>query len=268
MHSIGTAHRDLKPENLLFKSEDRNIIKIADFGESKSFKEGNLTTYCGTPDYMAPEIIKGEPYAYAVDIWAVGVITYVMLAGFPPFDGENDVEVFASILAVRYDFPSPEWDNISSDAKDFVAAILLEDASQRLTATQCLSHPWIVNNVAVEMRVNDPRSQGNESGSEAEHGNTSESTTKDADSDLPKKEKHDDSSKPNELMDAIQECTKLGVESESIHVAELKVINDVVDVLIKSGRSGDMEKAIYTIYWARVKELQSLIKNGKKKKKK
>src|SRR5690242_10402036 len=79
-----------------------------------------------------------------------------MLAGFPPFDGENDVEVFASILAVRYDFPSPEWDEISSDGKDFVAAILLEDPAQRLTAAQCLAHPWIVNNVPVEMRVNKP----------------------------------------------------------------------------------------------------------------
>lgn len=131
-------------------------MKLADFGESKSFKEGALTTYCGTPDYMAPEIIKGENYGPAVDIWAVGVITYVMLAGFPPFDGENDVEVFASIMAVRYDYPSPEWDDIPKEAKDFIDKILKEFPEERMTAKEALSHSWIVKNVPEDMRVNKP----------------------------------------------------------------------------------------------------------------
>jgi len=164
MHSTGTVHRDLKPENLLFKNIDKKIIKIADFGESKSFKEGALTTYCGTPDYMAPEIIRGDPYSSEVDVWAVGVITYVMLAGFPPFDGENDVEVFASILSIRYSFPTPEWDNISEEAKHFIRSILLDNPKERLTAAQALQHPWIVNNVSEEMRCNQKKRIDEETG--------------------------------------------------------------------------------------------------------
>lgn len=156
MHSVGTAHRDLKPENLLFSSVEEKVIKIADFGESKSFKEGTLSTYCGTPDYMAPEIIRGDNYGPEVDVWAVGVITYVMLAGFPPFDGENDVEVFASILSIKYDFPSPEWDKISPYAKEFIQAILVDKPEKRLTATQALAHKWIVDNVPSEFRINEP----------------------------------------------------------------------------------------------------------------
>uniref|UniRef100_A0A6B2L3E5 non-specific serine/threonine protein kinase n=1 Tax=Arcella intermedia TaxID=1963864 RepID=A0A6B2L3E5_9EUKA len=153
MHSVGIAHRDLKPENLLFKEKDFKVIKIADFGESKKFSGKNLNTYCGTPDYMAPEIIKGDPYGPEVDIWSIGAITYVMLGGFPPFDGENDVEVFASILAVKYSFPAPEWTNISDDAKDFIASIFV-GADDRLTAEGCLNHRWIRNNVPAELLVN------------------------------------------------------------------------------------------------------------------
>jgi len=153
MHNIGIAHRDLKPENLLFKGKDAKIIKIADFGESKSYKENTLSTYCGTPDYMAPEIIRGDPYGPTVDIWSIGVISYVMLGGFPPFDGDNDVEVFASILSVKYDFPNPEWTNITTMAQDFIRSIFVP-ADQRLSASQCLAHPWIVTHVPVEMRTN------------------------------------------------------------------------------------------------------------------
>jgi len=80
-----------------------------------------------------------------------------MLAGFPPFDGDNDVEVFASILSIRYDFPSPEWDHISSDAKEFIRLILKDNPRDRLTATQALQHKWIVNNVPAELRVNQPK---------------------------------------------------------------------------------------------------------------
>jgi len=103
---------------------------------------------------MAPEIIRGDPYGAQVDIWSIGVITYVMLAGFPPFDGENDVEVFASILAIRYSFPSPEWDNISASAQHFITSILKDDPKDRLTASEALEHPWILNNTPPEMRIN------------------------------------------------------------------------------------------------------------------
>lgn len=156
MHSLGIAHRDIKPENILYKDASYDLIKIADFGESKAdvgpAESNNLFTYCGTPDYMAPEIIKGEPYGVSVDIWAVGVIAYVMLAAFPPFDGENDVEVFASIMGVKYDFPSPEFDDVPEQALDFINSILKENPADRLTAASALRHPFIVENVPLHLR--------------------------------------------------------------------------------------------------------------------
>eukprot|EP01130_Rhizamoeba_saxonica_P013767 TRINITY_DN5917_c0_g1_i2.p1 TRINITY_DN5917_c0_g1~~TRINITY_DN5917_c0_g1_i2.p1 ORF type:complete len:455 (-),score=116.50 TRINITY_DN5917_c0_g1_i2:133-1497(-) len=145
MHSIGVVHRDLKPENLLFEDDNHLVIKLADFGESKNCKKSKLKTYCGTPDYMAPEIIKGEQYTNAVDMWAIGVITYVMLCGFPTFDGQNDQEVFDNIISVVYDYPSPEWDIVGDNAKNFIDSILVSNPEERLTATGALQHPWIVN---------------------------------------------------------------------------------------------------------------------------
>eukprot|EP01127_Copromyxa_protea_P011399 TRINITY_DN2864_c1_g1_i3.p1 TRINITY_DN2864_c1_g1~~TRINITY_DN2864_c1_g1_i3.p1 ORF type:complete len:390 (-),score=77.34 TRINITY_DN2864_c1_g1_i3:112-1281(-) len=141
---LGIVHRDLKPENLLFKGEDHNLIKIADFGESKSYISNTLSTYCGTPDYMAPEIIKSVSYGAEVDMWAIGVITYVMLGGFPPFDGENDIEVFASILGTKYSYPSPEWDHVGDDGMNFIDSLLKLEPQDRLTAVEALSHPFIV----------------------------------------------------------------------------------------------------------------------------
>jgi len=105
---------------------------------------------------MAPEIIRGDNYGPEVDVWAIGVITYVMLAGFPPFDGENDVEVFASILSIKYDFPSPEWDKISQGAREFIQAILVDKPEKRLTALQALQHKWITDNVEPDFRINKP----------------------------------------------------------------------------------------------------------------
>jgi len=143
MHKKGIAHRDLKPENLLFKDRTYQTIKIADFGESKLCAGRSLSTYCGTPDYMAPEIIQGKPYGPEVDMWALGCIAYIMMAGFPPFDGENDAEILSSILSIRYDFPSPEWDGYSKEALDFIAHLLVAEPDRRLQASQALDHPWI-----------------------------------------------------------------------------------------------------------------------------
>ena len=144
-HSQKIAHRDLKPENLLLKSKEAPLsLKIADFGLSKDFNDDQLKTACGTPDYVAPEVISGEKYGQQVDIWSIGVITYVLLCGFPPFNEENQKELFDKILNAQYDFPSPEWDDVSEEAKNFIKKILIVDPDERYTAEQCLKDPWIV----------------------------------------------------------------------------------------------------------------------------
>jgi calcium/calmodulin-dependent protein kinase I len=145
-HEQGIAHRDLKPENLLLGEGKKDFIKIADFGLSKEFGSDILVTSCGTPDYVAPEVLSGEPYDMSVDIWSIGVITYVLLCGYPPFYGEVQKELFENILAGNYDFPEPEWNEVSEEAKDFIKKILVVDPQKRATAEQCLTHPWIKEN--------------------------------------------------------------------------------------------------------------------------
>lgn len=144
VHNHGIAHRDLKPENLLLDSDQgKDFIKIADFGLSKDFGEEQLQTSCGTPDYVAPEVLLGEPYDMGVDIWSIGVISYVLLCGFPPFYGESQKELFENIMSGSFDFPDPEWTDVSDDAKDFIKKILVVDAEKRYNAAQCLAHPFL-----------------------------------------------------------------------------------------------------------------------------
>eukprot|EP01123_Difflugia_compressa_P013375 TRINITY_DN615_c0_g1_i1.p1 TRINITY_DN615_c0_g1~~TRINITY_DN615_c0_g1_i1.p1 ORF type:complete len:472 (+),score=95.17 TRINITY_DN615_c0_g1_i1:51-1466(+) len=145
LHSIGIAHRDLKPENLLCSGDENNTIKVTDFGLSKDFGSASLRTSCGTPDYVAPEVLRGQPYDNSVDIWSIGVITYILLCGFPPFYGNTDQQIFEKILKVDYDFPSPDWDAISGEAKDFIKKILVQDPTKRPTALQALEMDWIKN---------------------------------------------------------------------------------------------------------------------------
>jgi calcium/calmodulin-dependent protein kinase I len=146
VHSNGIAHRDLKPENLLLADPEKDIVKIADFGLSKDFGEEQLQTSCGTPDYVAPEVLLGEPYDMAVDIWSIGVITYVLLCGFPPFWGEAQKELFENIMSGNFDFPDPEWTDVSPEAKEFIKKILVVDPNKRYTAEECLEDPWVKMN--------------------------------------------------------------------------------------------------------------------------
>lgn len=146
MHSNGIAHRDLKPENLLCSGPNNEIIKVTDFGLSKDFGEAALQTSCGTPDYVAPEVLRGAAYDNSVDIWSIGVITYILLCGFPPFYGNTDQEIFEKILKAEYDFPSPDWDAVSDDAKQFIKQILVLENNKRPTAQECLQHPWMLSN--------------------------------------------------------------------------------------------------------------------------
>ena len=125
-------------------ADDANL-KVADFGLARMLTAGDMMkTACGTPGYVAPEILKNKGYdSGAVDMWSAGVILYILLCGFPPFYEEELPALFDQILHARYDFPSPWWDNISADGKDLVKKLLELDVKKRLTAAQVLAHPWM-----------------------------------------------------------------------------------------------------------------------------
>jgi len=200
---------------------------------------------------MAPEIIRGDPYGPEVDVWSIGVITYVMLAGFPPFDGENDVEVFASILSIRYDFPSPEWDKISSAAKNFIQSILVEDPRQRLTATECLQHPWIVENVPLELRVNKLGPKTEDKITKLKTEKSSESmatitTTSSSSLDLKRAKQ--------QLKEMTEEL--LRTSDQTALVNELKVILSIVEATSGKSPMLDIEKVIYQTYYKRLTDIQ------------
>ncbi|CAJ0768221.1 23815_t:CDS:10 [Entrophospora sp. SA101] len=145
LHDLGIVHRDLKPENLLFKdtSEDADIL-ITDFGLSKilTSTEDVLFTACGTPDYVAPEVLLQVGHNKPVDVWSIGVILYVMLCGYTPFWGENQAELFESIMSGEYDFEEEYWSEISDSAMDLIEKMLTHDPSKRITAKEACKHPW------------------------------------------------------------------------------------------------------------------------------
>jgi len=147
LHSINIAHRDLKPENLLLRGDGSDTdVMLSDFGLSKIIGlESMMETACGTPYYVAPEVLSASGYDKEVDLWSVGVITYLLLCGFPPFYGESLPEVFEQIMKAEYDFPDPYWTEITKEAKDFIGKLLVVDAKKRLTPAQALQHPWIHN---------------------------------------------------------------------------------------------------------------------------
>ncbi|KAK7397979.1 Calcium/calmodulin-dependent protein kinase type I [Neonectria punicea] len=148
LHDHGIVHRDLKPENLLFRTpEDNADLLIADFGLSRIMDEEQfhvLTTTCGTPGYMAPEIFKKTGHGKPVDLWALGVITYFLLCGYTPFDRDSDFEEMQAILNADYSFtPVEYWRGVSNHAKDFIRRCLTIDATKRITAHEALQHPFV-----------------------------------------------------------------------------------------------------------------------------
>eukprot|EP01129_Flabellula_baltica_P017017 TRINITY_DN929_c0_g2_i3.p1 TRINITY_DN929_c0_g2~~TRINITY_DN929_c0_g2_i3.p1 ORF type:complete len:392 (+),score=74.25 TRINITY_DN929_c0_g2_i3:579-1754(+) len=146
MHKKGVAHRDLKLENILITSNDEEnpTIKISDFGLSKEFSKTQLLTACGTPEYVAPEVLLSKPYDQSADIWSIGVITYMLLSGCPPFFGADQDTIFSKILHVNFHFSIPIFKEISNDAKSFISALLVYNPDRRPTARQCLSAPWFL----------------------------------------------------------------------------------------------------------------------------
>ncbi|XP_016318966.1 serine/threonine-protein kinase DCLK2-like isoform X2 [Sinocyclocheilus anshuiensis] len=153
LHRMCIVHRDIKPENLLVCEYPNGTksLKLGDFGLA-TVVEGPLYTVCGTPTYVAPEIIAESGYGLKVDIWAAGVITYILLCGFPPFRSENNLQedLFDQILAGRLDFPSPFWDNITDSAKELIGHMLQVNVEARYTAEDVLSHPWVTDDAAME----------------------------------------------------------------------------------------------------------------------
>ena len=149
-HDERVAHRDLKPENLLLVSEDDDsAVKIADFGFAKIVQEPNsLTTQCGTPGYVAPEILEGTPYDERADMWSVGVILYILLGGYPPFIESTQRDLFRKIRKGEYEFDEEYWGTVSSEAKELIGSLLRVDATKRLTAQEALTNQWILGDDA------------------------------------------------------------------------------------------------------------------------
>ena len=148
-HELHVVHRDLKPENILIsgarESKAHEDIKLADFGFATMAPKNNLTRGCGTLDYVAPEILSHKKYGKPVDMWSVGVISYILLCGHPPFSGDTDEEEMENIKAGNYEFDFLSWGYVSEDAKSFVRKLLTVDPEKRYTVTQALSDPWIVD---------------------------------------------------------------------------------------------------------------------------
>ncbi|XP_044065945.1 calcium/calmodulin-dependent protein kinase IGb isoform X1 [Siniperca chuatsi] len=149
LHQNGIVHRDLKPENILYYSqEETSKIMISDFGLSKMVDNDIMSTACGTPGYVAPEVLAQKPYSKAVDCWSIGVITYILLCGYPPFYEESETRLFSKIMKAQYEFDSPFWDDISESAKDFIRNMMQKNPSMRYTTEQALRHPWIIGKTA------------------------------------------------------------------------------------------------------------------------
>jgi calcium/calmodulin-dependent protein kinase I len=147
-HSMGIAHRDLKPENLLYATKDpSSIIKISDFGLARGFENDLMTTQCGTPTYIAPEIIQGKGYDKKVDYWSIGVIIYTMLCGYPPFYDEDNDKLFEMIQKGKVEFAKEYWDEVSDMAKDVIVRLLQPDPNKRISCEELLKHPWIIGDV-------------------------------------------------------------------------------------------------------------------------
>uniref|UniRef100_A0A8C1J6Q8 calcium/calmodulin-dependent protein kinase n=1 Tax=Cyprinus carpio TaxID=7962 RepID=A0A8C1J6Q8_CYPCA len=145
-HVTGIVHRDLKPENLLLASKMKGAaVKLADFGLAIEVQGDQQAWFgfAGTPGYLSPEVLRKDPYGKPVDMWACGVILYILLVGYPPFWDEDQHRLYQQIKAGAYDFPSPEWDTVTPEAKDLINKMLTINPSKRITAAEALKHPWI-----------------------------------------------------------------------------------------------------------------------------
>jgi len=149
LHERNIMHRDLKPENILLVSPDDDTdAKVADFGLSRLFPEGGpkeqkTGTLCGTPGYVAPEVLNRAQYSYGVDVWSLGVIAYISVCGFPPFPLDMDAASVKKVKTADFSFPSPYWDGNTDECKDFIKKMIEADVGKRATMDQVLAHPFL-----------------------------------------------------------------------------------------------------------------------------
>ncbi|KAF3853789.1 hypothetical protein F7725_014477 [Dissostichus mawsoni] len=151
IHQHDIVHRDLKPENLLLASKMKGAaVKLADFGLAIEVQGDQQAWFgfAGTPGYLSPEVLRKDP-GQAVDIWACGVILYILLVGYPPFWDEDQHKLYQQIKAGAYDFPSPEWDTVTPEAKNLINQMLTINPAKRITAEQALKHPWVCHRSTV-----------------------------------------------------------------------------------------------------------------------
>ncbi|XP_072328178.1 MAP kinase-activated protein kinase 2-like [Scyliorhinus torazame] len=155
LHAMNIAHRDVKPENLLYTSKDLNaILKLTDFGFAKETTLHNsLATPCYTPYYVAPEVLGPEKYDKSCDMWSLGVIMYILLCGYPPFYSNHGLAISPGmkkrIRMGQYEFPNPEWSDVSEEAKDLIRQVLKTDPTERMTITEFMNNPWINQSMVV-----------------------------------------------------------------------------------------------------------------------
>lgn len=152
-HGFGVLHRDIKLDNLLIANDQMGIdsVKLADFGLAKqldnSLKDRLANTNCGTPAYVAPEVLSLEPYGKACDYWSIGVVTFILMCGEAPFYSNDETELFEKIVACDYNFDDDGWKNISYNGMDFVRKLLVTDPKKRMGYDQVLNHPWLTDDL-------------------------------------------------------------------------------------------------------------------------
>ncbi|NXA86172.1 MYLK2 kinase, partial [Melanocharis versteri] len=148
MHHMCVLHLDLKPENILCVSTTGHMVKIIDFGLARRYNPNEkLKVNFGTPEFLSPEVVNYEQVSYSTDMWSMGVITYMLLSGLSPFLGDDDTETLNNVLAANWYFDEETFESVSDEAKDFVSNLIIKDKSARMSADQCLQHPWL-NNLA------------------------------------------------------------------------------------------------------------------------
>ncbi|XP_033009746.1 myosin light chain kinase 2, skeletal/cardiac muscle isoform X2 [Lacerta agilis] len=155
MHHMSVLHLDLKPENILCVTSTGHMVKIIDFGLARRYNpREKLKVNFGTPEFLSPEVVSYEQVSYTTDMWSMGVITYMLLSGLSPFLGDNDTETLNNVLAANWYFDEEAFEGISEEAKDFVSNLIIKNKSGRLSAAQCLQHPWLNNLGDKAKRVN------------------------------------------------------------------------------------------------------------------
>ncbi|XP_045430198.1 myosin light chain kinase 2, skeletal/cardiac muscle isoform X4 [Pipistrellus kuhlii] len=148
MHQMQVLHLDLKPENILCVNNTGHLVKIIDFGLARRYNPNEkLKVNFGTPEFLSPEVVNYDQISDKTDMWSMGVITYMLLSGLSPFLGDDDTETLNNVLAANWYFDEETFEAVSDEAKDFVSHLIVKDQGARMSAAQCLAHPWL-NNLA------------------------------------------------------------------------------------------------------------------------